>query len=66
VNPVPDLNKATALAATGHRLMQLADGLTFLPPETRQKTREQTGTNAHEYRREALNLLSFSDRLLRS
>lgn len=26
----------------GHRLMQLTDGLTYLPSEIRQKSREQT------------------------
>jgi hypothetical protein len=44
----------------GHRLMQLADGLTFLPPEIRQKPRERTRTNVNDLDRETLNLLEFS------
>ena len=50
----------------GHRLMQLADGLTFLPPEIRQKPREQTRTNVNDLDRETLNLREFPDRVLRS
>ena len=50
----------------GHRLMQLADGLTFLPPVIRQKPREQTRTNVHDLDQEVLILLGFPDRVLRS
>ena len=50
----------------GHRLMQLAEGLTFLPPAIRQKPREQTRTNVNDLDRETLILFEFSARVLRS
>jgi hypothetical protein len=50
----------------GHRLMQLADGLTFLPPEIRQKPREQTRTKVNDLDRVTLILFEFPARVLRS
>jgi hypothetical protein len=50
----------------GHRLMQLADGLTYLPPEIRQKPREQTRTNVNDLDQETLILFEFPARVLRS
>ena len=50
----------------GHRLMQLADGLTFWPPVIRQKPREQTRTNVNDLDRETLILLELPGRVLRS
>jgi hypothetical protein len=50
----------------GRRLMQLADGFTFLPPEIRQKPRQQTRTNVNDLDRKTLILFEFPARDLRS
>ena len=41
------------------RLMRLADGIAFLPPEIRQKPREQTDTDVPDLNQEVLILLDF-------
>jgi hypothetical protein len=46
--------------------MQLADGFTFLPPEIRQKPRQQTRTNVNDLDRKTLILFEFPARDLRS
>jgi hypothetical protein len=43
----------------------MAEDVRF-PPETRQKRREQTRTNTHDFVGETLILLEFSSRALRS
>jgi hypothetical protein len=44
---------------------RMAEDVRF-PPETRQKRREQTRTNTHDFVGETLILLEFSSRALRS
>jgi hypothetical protein len=41
------------------RVMQLADGIVFLPPEIRQKPREQTCTNVPDLDQDVLISLGF-------
>ena len=64
--PSPWSDRLSRHLELGHRLMQLADGLTFLPPEIRQNPREQTRKNVNDLDRETPNLRGFPDGLLRS